>query len=161
MTIRDSIVAYLEAGKPNRNHALQALAWVRDDKVAEVIQNWEDHPPQWTEELFVGLPVYAHTAGWEPSNGKRRELIFTDCWVVAPAKSGQSPAPSVHLMRETAQQCPWCKHPLTHLIEIDLRDERFAFLGFPGPVLPILTCETCTCYAPFLYAYISPEGVAQ
>lgn len=159
--IRDSIVAYLEAGKPNRNHALLALVWVGDTKVAEVIQHWEDHPPQWTEGLFVGPAVYAHAAGWEPSNGKRRDLIFTDCRAVAPAEQEQSPAPSVHLMRETSQPCRWCKHPMVHLIEIDLRDERFAFLGFSGPALPILTCEVCTCYAPFLYAHISLEGVAQ
>lgn len=159
--IRDSIISYLNAGKPNRNHALLALAWVDDSKVAEIFQDWENHPPRWTRELFAGPSVYAHTAGWEPVNGKRRPLIFADCLAVAPVESGQTPDRSVQLMKDASQPCPWCKRSMTHLIEIDLQDERFAFLGFPASTLPILTCEACTCFVPFLYAHISLDGVAQ
>jgi hypothetical protein len=59
-------------------------------------------------------------------------------------------------------RCPWCNRHLIHLVELDLADERFAFLGVSGEQLPILTCDACICFgAGFLFSRIALDGTAR
>jgi hypothetical protein len=149
---RNRIIDALESGSANSNHALSALAWIGDVKVQEAFRRWEANPPSWRSGLYVGPAQYAHVAGWELGATKRRNLFHDACWAVTLAAEDSPTDAAVRFMREVEQNCPWCKRQLVNLVEIDLTDDRFAFLGLPGERLPILTCDACTCYGTaFMY----------
>ena len=160
--IRDQIIDALESSKANANHALSALAWIGDVKVQEAFRRWERNPPIWRKGLCVGPTRYAHVAGWELGAGERRNLFHDACWAVRPSVAGFAGHAALKFMCEAEQTCPWCRRQLVHLVEIDLSDSRFAFLGLTGERLPVLTCDACTCFGTaFMYSRISPEGKAQ
>jgi hypothetical protein len=160
--IRDVIVSVLESGKANANHALSALAWIGDTCVQDLFSQWESKLPRWCAGLHVGPAGYAHVAGWELNANKRRNLFHDECWAIAPAPAVDVSGESLRLMHEVAQDCPWCQRKLVHLVELDLGDERFAFLGFLGETLPVLTCDACTCYGlGFVFARIEADGTAR
>lgn len=160
--IRDAIVAALAAGTVRANEALSALAWIGDTSVQTLFREWKSQPPSWQSSLHVSPDRYTHVAGWELSSRQRRNLFHRECWSVTPATNELQPSDSIAVMKETAQTCPWCQRLLIHLLEVNLSDERFAFLGFDGPRLPILTCDACTCFGTgFVFARVSPEGEAQ
>lgn len=165
--VRDDIIAWLErAGpgyddQPGVNHALAALAWIGDEVTQRKLMAWERQPPVWRDGLHVGPASYADTAGWELRDGHRRDLFYSDCWAIATAPAG---APSDTSVRTFAPSpsgaCPVCQGPLIHLIELDLKDPRFAFIQIDGPVLPVLTCEECTYHMDPIFARIGPTGTA-
>lgn len=161
--IRDAIVAALASGHANADNALSALAWIGDDTVAKLFQQWEAHPPEWQKKLFVGPAAYAHQAGWELHQGTRRNLFYQMCWALRPASTSEADADApVRVMNETSQTCPWCHRPLVHLVELDLTDSRFNFLGLSNQRrLPILTCDTCTAYGALMFSRLSADGTAR
>lgn len=160
--IRDRIFAALESGAANANHALSALAWVGDLKVQENFRRWEANAPSWRSGLCVGPAQYAHVAGWELGATVRRDLFHNTCWAATPAAANSVGNEAVTFMREVEEKCPWCKRKLVNLLEVDLTDNRFAFLGLSGQRLPFLTCDACTCYGTaFMYSQVSPDGLAR
>ncbi|MGC3960425.1 MAG: hypothetical protein QM813_21605 [Verrucomicrobiota bacterium] len=160
--IREAVVSALESGTANANHALSAMAWIGDAKVQDLFRRWEANPPRWRSGLHVGPADYAHVAGWELGAHKRRNLFHDECWAIIPAQPNQSSDKSLQLMHEVSQSCPWCQRQLIHLVELDLLDKRFAFLGVAGEKLPILTCDACTCYgAGFMFSRIASDGTAR
>jgi hypothetical protein len=161
-TIRDAVVGALESGTANANHALSALAWIGDAKVQALFRRWESKPPHWRSGLFVGPAHYTNLAGWELGTGERRNLFHDECWAITPAPSAEASDKSLRLMREVNQSCPWCERQLIHLVELNLADEHFAFLGFSGERLPILTCDACTCYGMgSMFSRIAPDGTVR
>ena len=159
--IRDGIIKNLNHGNANANHALSALAWIGDATVQAWFHEWEIHPAKWSNRLHVGPMEYAHVAGWEMGASGRRDLFHHECWAVSVADSSHAPDSTLHAMREVDQVCPRCKRQLIHLVELDLADNRFSFLGFSGKKLPILTCDACTCFVGHLYARIDADGIAR
>jgi hypothetical protein len=160
--IRDAVVDALGSGTANANHALSALAWIGDGKVQELFRRWEASSPRWRRDLFVGPAHYAHVAGWELDTNERRNLFHDACWAITPADRDQVSDRSLQLMRRVDQVCPWCQRQLIHLIELNPADERFAFLGVVGQVLPVLTCDACTCFgASFMFSRIGTDGTAR
>ncbi len=160
--VRNAVIGALESGKANANHALSALAWIGDAKVQELFRRWEANPPSWRSGLFVGPAHYANVAGWELGTHERRNLFHDECWAFAPAPEGNAFDNSLRLMHEANQTCPWCQRQLIHLVELDLADERFDFLGVAGEKLPILTCDACTCYGTgFMFSRIASDGTVR
>jgi hypothetical protein len=160
-SIRNAVVVALESGRANANHALSALAWIGDDRVAGLFREWKSRPQSWASGLHVGPADYAHDAGWELGPTGRRDLFHHECWAIETNAAGADADSSVTFMREVDQTCPWCKRRLVHLVEIDLGNQRFAFLGISGAKLPVLTCDACTCYGQSMYSRISPDGTAR
>ena len=158
--IRDGVANALQSGRANPNHALRALAWIGDATVQKLFQTWETNPPPWRETLFVGPAQYAQVAAWALVAGCRHDLFHESCWAVTLAAPHASPEQSLQLMHETNQTCPWCRRSLTYLIDLDLRDKRFAFFNFPASFLRILTCDVCTAYGPF-FSRIAFDGSAR
>jgi hypothetical protein len=146
--VRDRLLARMSkiSGTLNINHALCALAWIGDDKVCETFLNWEKTPPSWRRQLHVGPGRYAHVAGWEPTENGRRDLHHKTCLAIQPVVPGEVDCKSVVLVREFSETCRWCETHLVGLLELDLSDPQFAFLGFSDPDFAILTCEACTCF---------------
>jgi hypothetical protein len=160
--IRDAVIGSLQSGKANANHALSALAWIGDTTVQELFHRWEANPPHWHSGLFVGPAHYANVAGWELDGHGRRNLFHDECWAIAPAPADEASDESLRLMHEVDQNCPWCRRKLIHLVELNLADERFSFLGVSGEKLPILTCDACTCFGTgFMFSRIAPDGTAR
>jgi hypothetical protein len=160
-TIREAVVGALESGMANAPHALSALAWIGDAKVHELFRRWEASPPHWCSGLFAKPADYANVAGWELGTHERRNLFHDECWAITPAPPEQESDKSLRLMHEVSQDCPWCQRQLIHLVELDLADKRFAFLGISGDKLPILTCDACACYAAHIFSRIHPDGTAR
>ena len=160
-TVRDAVVGALESGAANVNAALSALAWIGDTEVQELFRRWEATPPSWRSGLFVGPADYAQVAGWELGAQRRRDLFHHECWAVTSATPSQTSDRSLRLMQEVDQRCPWCERQLVHMVELNLRDERFGFLGISGETLPILTCDACTCFGTgFMFSRFS-DGTAR
>ncbi|HSY18892.1 MAG TPA: hypothetical protein VK815_11180 [Candidatus Acidoferrales bacterium] len=160
--IRNAVISALELRKANANHALSALAWIGDTTVQELFHRWEAKPPYWRSGLCVGPAHYANVAGWELDANKKRNLFHDECWAITPTRADEISDKSLRLMYEVEQSCPWCQRKLIHLAELNLTDERFAFLGASGEKLPILTCDACTCYGTgFMFSRIAPDGTAR
>jgi len=159
-SVRDRIVAAIDSGRANVDHALSALAWIGDGDVVKLFQIWEAEPPSWRSSLFIGPSRYAHLAGWEPSAFGRRNLYFEQCLAIMPAGSGGESVRSIEVFRRSEERCRWCAGPMAHLIDLDIRDSLFGFFGLRGPRLPVLTCERCTCFGDHHFARFTEDGAA-
>ncbi|MCX6951038.1 MAG: hypothetical protein NTV51_02450, partial [Verrucomicrobia bacterium] len=156
--IRDQIIHFLDtfdaANEDSRsvNHALCALAWIGDEPTQQAFARWERQPPPWRASLYVGPNGYAHTGGWELRDGRRRDLFHRECWAVNSAPPDTAADPGVRTFAPASGSCPWCSRPLVHMLELDLRDPRFAFVGLEVPVLAVLTCEVCAFFAENIFS---------
>lgn len=158
--IRDAIIHSLTSGEANANHALSSLAWIGDEMVKNVFVQWDTQRPSWTSSLHVRPSAYAHTAGWEIVNNSRRDLFHSHCLALTQVDD-ESPVAAVKTFQAAGQPCPWCGHELSNMLEIDLSEKMFTFLGFAGAQLPILTCHGCTCYGGAFFSKVESNGTAQ
>lgn len=158
--IRDRVVATMQGENADINLVLSALAWIGDSEVERLFREWEANPPLWRSRLHVGPALYAHVAGWELSESQRRKLFHDECLAISVVEPNDAD-PTISLVRKTTERCPWCETQLVHLVELDLRDPRFAFLECTGDVLPVLTCERCTCFTSHFFARIDDDGSAR
>ena len=159
-SVRDRILERIEAGSGNLNHALCALAWIGDSVVVEKFAEWEESPPTWRSQLRVGLDSYTLEGGWELTVSGRRDLYFDECYALEIVPDDDA-ASGVKLLNETREKCPLCGDRLVHLLEIPLRGGPLAFLPFGGALLPVLTCERCTCWNMFAFARVGETGEAK
>lgn len=155
--IRDAVIHAVESGETEPNSALCALAWIGDDVVAKIFSKWDVSKPAWASRLHVLPSTYARTAGWEVDGGSRHDLFHNTCLGLDAAETGQATT-AVKTFSPAEGNCPWCGHALSHMIELDLAESQFAFLGFSGFRLPVLTCHGCTCYHGGFVAKIAQDG---
>lgn len=164
--VRDQILSIVRAAKGTRadslslNHALCALAWIGDEVVQECFSMWEQNPPIWRSSLHVGPQRYARTGGWELTDQGRRDLYHPACWALVPQSTAATDRAAVVAFDSTEGQCPWCQRNLAMMLKIETADPRFAFLGWSGRHLDVLSCEVCTCYSEAIFAKIDMEGDA-
>ena len=162
--VRDQIIRSLDScdgGADKRlsvNHALCALAWIGDQTTQQKFAEWQRQPLSWRDSLHVGPNGYAHTAGWELHNDRRRDLFYRECWAIVSAAADAPVDASITTFAPALGSCPWCHRPLAHLIEINLNDPRFAFLKIDVPSLAVLTCDACTCYSEHIFAHVGEMG---
>lgn len=157
--VRDAIIQHL--ARPGlANDALNALAWIGDNLVQQRFSDWQAHPPPWRAKLYVGPEIYAHQAGWELTLAGRRDLFHPTCHAIKRAETPAARDPAIATFSAASARCPWCERPLVHMLELDLSDARFSFLGFNAPYLRVLTCEVCTCFAESIFARIEQDGSA-
>ena len=146
--IRDGVLASLDGGTANADHALQALAWIGDRRVEQTFRRYDAAPPSWTAGLHIRPSDYARAAGWELTAGGelgRRELTYQRCLAITEATADAGTA-GLRVGEPTDDPCPWCRRPLVNLLQIDLTDPTFTFLQFSGTAIDVRTCEMCTCY---------------
>jgi hypothetical protein len=158
-SIRDRIFGAINKATANINHALSALAWIGDKVVQKQFAEWERNPPAWRKGLHVGPASYAEVGGWELVEGGRRNLFYDECLALVPAKADDAES-GVQLLVETQKLCPWCGDALIHLLEIPVDAPDFHFVNYQRAVLPVLTCERCTCFVDHLFAQIDADGQA-
>jgi hypothetical protein len=156
--IRDAIIAALHSGRAHANHALADLAWIGDETVRREFEGWDSTRPAWSEHLFVRPSEYSYTAGWENTPQGRRNLFHQDCFGMD-FSADETSDDSVKIAEQTGDRCPWCNRKLIHLVEVDLADSRFSFLGVKAKRLPVMTCHVCTCYG-YVFAEITSDGAA-
>ena len=159
-SVRDRILGMIAADTANMNHALSALAWIGDSVVVARFAEWEESPPPWRSQLYVGPNNYALVGGWEPTPSGRRNLFFHECFALEVVPN-DAPATEVKLLEERTEKCPLCGDALVHLLDLPTRDSSLAFLPFAGASLPVLTCERCTCWNEFVFARIGLDGEAE
>ncbi len=143
--LRDDLLVRVESGDGNRNHLLQALAWIGDAAVVERFARWRSEPPAWKESLFIPPQDYSREAGWElTAQGGKRNLFFPACVELLPGVSTQ-PASFVAI-QERADACPWCRSRLTNLFAVD--DTAFDLASGADRLgsVQVATCEVCTAF---------------
>jgi len=161
---RDHIIRYLESWQSSHdqslpvNHALCALAWIGDAEVHRAFSMWEKSPLPWREHLHVGPNGYAHVGGWELGRTERSDLTHKSCFAVCTSVDATPSDRAVSTFRESNGKCPWCGRTLVNMIDLDLSDTRFGFLGLSGPRLPVLTCDACSCFGDHLFAHVAADG---
>ena len=156
--IRDSIIAALNSGRAHANHALSALAWIGDEVVRTQFEIWDSTSPDWWEHFYVLPSEYSRVAGWEDAGGRRRDLFHNECFAIEPVASNQPEDQSAVVAKDAEGLCPWCDERLVHLVELDLADSRYSFLGVGAKALPVLTCHVCTCYG-VIFSEVTSDGV--
>jgi hypothetical protein len=127
-------------------HALVALAWVADPTVQAAFWRWTQHEPPWAGLLLAPVRAFAQAAGWVPGEAGRRMLYTPECHQLVPAGSaghGRGPA---QVITQLDDRCRWCSSPLVCLVDLDLTDQRLAFLGGGLPRLQVAACERCSPY---------------
>lgn len=154
--IRDSIIKALMSGRMNANDGLSALAWIGDEVVTKAFLEWDERMPKWASKLHVSPSRYAEEAGWEIENNERRDLFHHDCYGLFPAENADE-VESVKIFRGADQDCPWCGSEMSYMLDIDLRQTKFAFLSPSSGGMRVLTCHGCTCYGAF-YASVPNDG---
>ena len=128
------------------DHALVALAWVADPTVQAAFWRWTRHAPPWAGLLLAPVHAYTQEAGWVPAEAGRRMLYTPECHQLVPAGSaghGRGPAEAITQLDD---RCRWCSSPLICLVDLDLADQRLAFLGRCLPRLQVAACERCSPY---------------
>jgi hypothetical protein len=159
--IRDAIIAAVNSDLAHADHALSALAWIGDERVRRQFEAWDlAAAAAWREYLLTQPSKYSRDAGWEITPHGRRDLYYRECFEIETANTDQMSDRSVAVAEDTHEDCPWCYEKLVHLLNVDLSDARFSFLGVKAKNLPVLTCRVCTCYGN-IFAEITSDGMAQ
>lgn len=155
--VRDALLSRID-DHSNRNHILDALAWIGDDAVVARFASWRSNPPAWRSALYVPPEQYAHNAGWElDASGRRRNLAAGAALPLVPARKA---APPVYAMEPSTARCPWCTTPLTRLFRIDARDPRLSFLGIDWDALELTTCTWCVSFEGPLFMKLDANGTS-
>ncbi|MEZ8804303.1 hypothetical protein AB6D78_24465 [Vibrio splendidus] len=141
----------VHSDQENRNLILLALAWANCKEVVSEFAIWRNCAPEWEDELYIPAYQYSKEAGWElDSSNRKRNLFYERCYPLVPAKSRPS-ASTCNTFTPSDHDCHWCGRPLTNLLEIDLTDSKFGFLGIQGQLLKITTCDVCASYSEAMY----------
>lgn len=137
---------------------LIALAWAGGENIVRSFSGWIDRPPVWAKTLHSPVGSYSQLAGWEvmPS-GVRRNLYFDQCYPLLPNRGDMVDAKLLTFV-PSGCECQWCGRLLVNLIEIELSNNFFDFLGLRGDKLRLATCLACACYAGPLYMEFDTEG---
>ncbi|PHS14846.1 MAG: DUF1963 domain-containing protein [Blastopirellula sp.] len=154
--VRDALIELVDIDSDNRNFILLALAWIGDDAVVNLFDQWRNSPPAWKNELYIPPEDYSQEAGWElGAKGKRRDLFFEKC-VKLVKKEEQSPE-DIIAISQRADQCPWCNLSLINLVE--LRSEYLSFYNLNElDKFQVSTCEVCTAYSSNVYGVYNKKG---
>ena len=156
--IRDELIQQVQSDACNRSELLLALAWIGDQKVVQLFNEWRSTPPEWKGELYVPPEEYSLETGWElTKDGEKRELFYRDCYGLEKADGVQPEA--VRIIGEHEEKCRWCGTALTVLFDFDLTHPSLGFLQLPGTRLRIAACHICTCYGP-VYTDIDGNGLS-
>jgi hypothetical protein len=140
-----------------RNHLLSALAWIGDDCVVDLFGQWHISPPSWAKTLHVPPDKYSEEAGWQLSTDLcRRDLYHRECYPLRRTDAGEPISPAV-AVTERQDRCPWCKRPLSNLLELDCRSGQLAFLACPNGRLTVPICESCGCFG-VLFGELGEQG---
>ncbi|MFO1483341.1 MAG: hypothetical protein U1F71_08300 [Verrucomicrobiaceae bacterium] len=156
--IRDAIIASLDRGEANANHALSALAWIGDEVVQSAFVRWDAEKPVWAAKLYLSPSGYSVVGGWKFAGGKRSELTFNECYALLPSSRVTEASP-VNTFQSAGQACPWCGYELSWMFDFDPSDSRLGFYGVKTPRFRVLTCHGCTCYGDGFYAKIGADGM--
>jgi len=114
------------------NNCLIALAMIGDDTVAKYFKKWKEPPKAWRKLLYIGPSAYANEGGWCIEDGKRKSLLFEECYAL---ETSENAAPEDNLFGGTApEKCPYCASSYVNMLVIDGHDEHLSFLGINGKI---------------------------
>lgn len=122
------------------NAVLSCLGVCGSPRAQAALQALQQNPKPWRQKLHVDPDVYAECGGWTwDASGQRQALVYPDCYALSP---GPREDIAVQVATPKDGHCPHCGCGLVHILEIDGRDARLAFLNMPGPIkLPL--CPNC------------------
>ena len=142
--VRDRLIAEVEAGPPGNAQIHEALAWIGDDVVREVMGRWADARNRWYSPWL--------DAGWELfRSGRRGDLYQAACYRLEP---GDGPSP-VRAVGASEEPCGGCGQRMTTALDVDLADPLWE--GDAGERLTITTCESCV-YAGTVHVTVDLSG---
>ncbi|NLE37110.1 MAG: hypothetical protein GX621_03700, partial [Pirellulaceae bacterium] len=115
------------------NQILCALAWIGNETVQRAFDSWRHDPPGWADSLYIPVEAYAQIAGWElMPDGGRRDLFLRECHpLVKPDDENCLPG-VLEIATRHEGSCPWCKHGMTTLLDLNLSRPELEFLHLDG-----------------------------
>ncbi len=158
--IRDQLIDFLENAAEDVPHLkinnyLTALAMIGDDTVAACFQKWEENPKPWRKLLFVGPLDYALEGGWCIEDGRRKPLIFEECYAL---EKSEDAAPEENLYGgASSEKCPHCGLKYIDMLVLDGRDERLSFLGIDGKI-KVRYCPDCLPWTDAIFCRYTVDG---
>lgn len=142
----------------NINLLLLSLAWIENDDVLKEFASWKIKLPDWSTQLYIHPSDYSKEAGWITSaNEEKQTLYFDKCLPILSNKPNES-VKNIGSLTESDSRCEWCGQRLTNLLEIDISNNVFDFLGFKGSKVKLATCEVCSCYSNGLFIDFDTSG---
>ncbi len=137
----DRLVAMVDAPMPKPNAAaLLAVAWIGDDRARTALARWDS----------TWLPNAWLYAGWElTDDGGRRDLHRHECFRLRPT-------PAAALL-DAGDRCGGCGGALTALLDLDMTDDRMAFLRIGADRIRLATCLGCVTAGP-VFASVDGSG---
>lgn len=171
--VRDALIALLDSNQKEEgiseqkkenvwktNGILLALAAIGDEIVVDFFKKWERDPPVWRKELYVGPAEYALEGGWCIEDGKKKELTFSECYVLEVQKTEKKEIEKEEtgiLYELCEDKCPYCGSNYLNLLVVDGRDPRLAFLNLGG-MIKIKYCTCCLPWEEFIYCKYKEDG---
>ena len=143
---RDRVIHGLGEGQIPGNLGLLTLAWIGDEEVVRLFDQWRESPPSWTAQFYIPPHEYAKCGGWELGEGcSRRDLFSTPCYSLVPKVKGATGS-RVSAVRDQDATCPWCSQNLVSMLSVDVVDPLFEEWQLQLPKVTITTCHVCACY---------------
>lgn len=156
--IRDQLIAMLEKEEDdtlNSNGILLALAAIGDETVKNTFQKWEQNPPSWRKNLYVGPAHYAMEGGWCIEDGRKKKLIYDSCYAIQ--KQENCKQEENMYGGPGADRCPHCGSRYVDILVVDGKNPKLAFLGIEGKI-KIKTCESCIPWGGFIFCKYEEDG---
>lgn len=133
---------------------LCCLAMCGGEKSLQVLQELEQNPTIWQEQLYAPPSVYAQYGGWTfDKAGNRQTLFFAHC--VSMEKGGDKKAGQIAKAREDI--CPHCGGKYVDMLVLDGKAESLRFLGVDG-VITTTCCPSCVAYQMPAYSRFTLQG---
>lgn len=156
--VRDQLIKRLAQGDENTRHVngmLMALAAIGDAAVVEAFKKWEEYPPAWSSQLYVGPAEYALEGGWCIEDGFKKELTYEECYGL---EMDEECSEEENVFGKTCgDKCPYCSSSYINLLVIDGNDKRLSFLELNGKI-KIKTCYSCLPWGNFIYCRYAENG---
>lgn len=112
----------------------------------EQFTKWRKEKPDWAQSLYCEPHQYAKIAGWElTAEGTRRNLFYENCFPLLPSSTDNKSAAAA--FTDAGEQCPYCKAPLTNILDCNVSVPELNWLKLERPELRFLTCMFCVCFA--------------
>lgn len=140
---------------------VEALAVHGGEGVFQAFLDWEKHPAPWQAHLLMPLSDYAVYGGWTfDGEGQFQKTQFDLCYPLVRGTPEEKALSPVKLGIPAQETCAFCHRPLVHLMEIDGRDPRLAFLGIDG-VIHATCCPHCLPWAENYFCSYTVHGESQ
>lgn len=158
--VRDSLIAMLDNEEKEDvldiNGILVALAEIGDDEVIKAFKRWEENPPKWRQNLYVGPEIYALEGNWCIENEEKKSLVFDKCYAIVEGSDKEHMNNNLY-GGPSEERCPHCDSQYVNLLKLDGDLKQLNDFGIKGK-LTVKTCMSCLPYGDYIFSKYDENG---